>query len=226
MKRQRTVTACAALVAASVLVAGCGGDDGGSDKAPKNEIAGAEKTASPKPSPSASASKSTASEEGAPDLSLPKDLKVVTDWEVPKGAEEAAALRDAVNALTGQVRAIARQDVDDPAYLFYSYPASNARQWMQTDVKTHVQKKSSVTGTRTLSKQSVQIVRPHATAVVTFCVDDHEYAAKHLDTGKVINDSDDATNYIKYEWGMTTTGKDGHWRAKEIRGVTAAKECM
>ncbi|WP_435193535.1 hypothetical protein [Streptomyces sp. NRRL F-5630] len=223
MKRQRALTACVALVATSVLVAGCGGDDEKSDKADEGKIAGAEKSPSAKPSPTPSA---TEGHQDGPDLSLPKDVKVVTDWTQPEGKEEAAVLRDAVNALTGQVRAITRQDVDDPAYLYYSYPASNARQWMQTDVKTHVEKKSSVTGTRRLSKQSVQIIKAHSSAVVTFCVDDHEYAAKRLDTGKVVNDSDDATNYVKYEWGMATTGKDGHWRAKEIRGTTAAKECM
>nr|WP_202531449.1 hypothetical protein [Streptomyces sp. SID8380] len=217
------MTACVALVVASVLVAGCGGDDEKSDKADEGKIAGTETTAPAKPSPTAS---EAAGEKDGPDLSLPKDVKVVTDWTEPQGKEEAAALRDAVNALTGQVRAITQQDVDDPAYLYYSYPASSARQWMQTDVKTHVEKKSSVTGTRRLSKQSVQIVKAHSSAVVTFCVDDHEYAAKQVETGKVVNDSDDATNYVKYEWGMTTTAKDGHWRAKEIRGTTAAKECM
>ncbi|WP_433340885.1 hypothetical protein [Streptomyces sp. CA-253872] len=210
---------------ASVLVAGCGGDDEKSDKAAGDKIAGAGESASTKPTRTPTPS-APASPAGGPDLSLPKDVKIVKDWTEPKGKEEAAALRDAVNALTGQVRAITRQDAADPAYLYYSYPGSNARQWMQTDVKTHVDKKSSVTGTRRLSKQSVQIVTSQSTAVVTFCVDDHEYAAKQLETGKVVNDSDDATNYVKYEWGMTTTGKDGHWRAKEIRGTTAAKECM
>lgn len=226
MKRQRTVTACAALVAASVLVAGCGGDDGGSDKAPKNEIAGAEKTASPKPSPSASASKSTASEEGAPDLSLPKDLKVVTDWEAPKDSAKARALESAVGYLTALDVGIARQNSADPAVGYFTYPQSRAATLAKQHIENHVKDHASVTGTERLHTYDVNVVKPNSTAVVSLCVDDSQYFGKDAKTGEVHKSEPSAKDHTAYEFGMKTTGPKAPWRVWEVRAETSSTKCQ
>ncbi|MDT0407577.1 MULTISPECIES: hypothetical protein [Streptomyces] len=221
MKRQRTLTACVALVAASVLVAGCGGDDEKSDKADEGKIAGTETTAPAKPSPTAS---EAAGEKDGPDLSLPKDLKVVTDWAEPGDADQAGALRDAARFVIGLDRAIARQDVSDEAYRYYSYPASNARKAAEENIKLHVDHDRSVTGTRRLHKESMQVVKAHKTVVVQFCVDDQKYFGKDLKTSKKIEGDSPEDAYSKYEIGMVSV--DGKkWVAKELKATTGDAEC-
>ncbi|MFJ4439977.1 hypothetical protein [Streptomyces sp. NPDC088923] len=221
MKRQRTLTACVALVAASVLVAGCGGDDEKSDGADEGKIAGAEKSPSAKPSPTPSES---GAGEGGPDLSLPKDLKVVTDWEAPSGADQAGALRDAARFVIGLDRAIARQDASDAAYRYYSYPASNARAAAEENIELHVDHKRSVTGARRLHKESTQVVKAHKTVVVQFCVDDQKYFGKDLKTGKKVEGDSPEDAYSKYEIGMVSVGDD-RWVAKELKATTGDAEC-
>ncbi|WEH29265.1 hypothetical protein [Streptomyces sp. AM 3-1-1] len=221
MKRQRTLTACVALVAASVLVAGCGGDDEKSDKADEGKIAGTETSAPAKPSPTAS---EAAGEKDGPDLSLPKDLKVVSDWREPADAEKAAALRGARNFVTGLLRGITRQDVDDPAYQYYSYPASSARSQAKANIQLHIDHGQSVTGTRRLHKESVQVIRKHETAVVSFCVDDHDYNGKKVKTGEIVDSGTSENAYGKYELGMVSTN-GSHWVAKELKANSGDAEC-
>ncbi|WP_432090523.1 hypothetical protein [Streptomyces sp. NRRL F-5630] len=221
MKRQRALTACVALVATSVLVAGCGGDDEKSDKADEGKIAGAEKSPSAKPSPTPSA---TAGQQDGPDLSLPKDLKVVSDWREPADAEEAAALRGARNFVTGLLRGITRQDVNDPAYLYYSYPASSARSQAKANIQLHIDHGQSVTGTRRLHKESVQVVRKHETMIVSFCVDDRDYNGKKVKTGKIVNSGTSENAFGKYEFGMVSSN-GRHWVAKELKAKSGDAEC-
>ncbi|MFF4291847.1 hypothetical protein ACFY0R_42250, partial [Streptomyces sp. NPDC001633] len=93
MKR-RTLPAAAALAATSaLLLTACGsGDDKASDN---DKIAGADQGAK---TPTASVSASGAPAEDKPDgvdVSLPKDVNLVFDWEKPKDKNEAAAMDDA-----------------------------------------------------------------------------------------------------------------------------------
>ncbi|MGE9695818.1 hypothetical protein ACQKFA_18860 [Streptomyces sp. CH6] len=221
MKRQHALTACVALVATSVLVAGCGGDDEKSDKADEGKIAGAEKSPSAKPSPTPSA---TAGQQDGPDLSLPKDLKVVTDWAEPSVSDKAGALRDAARFVIGLDRAIARQDANDAAYRYYSYPASNARKAAEENIKLHVDHDRSVTGTRRLHKDFEQVVKAHEIVVVQFCVDDQKYFGKDLKTGKKIEGDSPEDAYSKYEIGMVSVGGN-KWVAKELKATTGDAEC-
>ncbi|WP_129288272.1 hypothetical protein [Streptomyces sp. GZWMJZ-114] len=223
MKRQRTLTACVALVAASVLVAGCGGDDEKSDKADEGKIAGTETTAPAKPSPTAS---EAAGEEDGPDLSLPKDVKIVTDWDEPSGAEEAAVLRDARDFTVAFYRAIAQQDSRDPAYLSYTYPGGNARRIAEKNVRDHVAKKYSVSGTERLTRPNVEIVHKGSTAVVTYCADDTHFYTKDLKAGKPMLTTPSADDHILFELGMTAVGKEERWVVKELRSDVGAQQCQ
>ncbi|MFD6153722.1 hypothetical protein [Streptomyces sp. NPDC060243] len=224
MKRQRTLTACVALVAASVLVAGCGGDDEKSDKADEGKIAGTETTAPAKPSPTAS---EAAGEEDGPDLSLPKDVKVLLDWTAPKGAQEAAVLRDAGRFMVGLNRAMALQDEKDPAYLLYSYPGTNARKVAQDTVKDQIKAHMGVTGEERLHSPDVNIVHKGSAAVVSFCADDSHFYSKDLKTGRTLRTTPSADDHTRYEFGMASVDKSGtRWVTKEIRAQGSATECQ
>ncbi len=223
MKRQRALTACVALVATSVLVAGCGGDDEKSDKADEGKIAGAEKSPSAKPSPTPSA---TAGQQDGPDLSLPKDVKIVADWAEPSGAEEAAVLRDARDFTIAFYRAITQQDVRDPAYLSYTYPGGNARRITEKNVRDHVAKKYSVSGTERLTRPSVEIVHKGSTAVVTYCADDTHFYTKDLKAGKPMLTTPSPDDHILFELGMSAVGHKGRWVVKELRADVGAQQCQ
>ncbi|MFJ5091030.1 hypothetical protein [Streptomyces sp. NPDC088674] len=223
MKRQRTLTACVALVAASVLVAGCGGDDEKSDKADEGKIAGTETTAPAKPTPTAS---EAAGETDGPDLSLPKDLKVVTDWEAPTDSEKADVLKSAVGYLTALDVGIAHQDSEDPAVGHFTYPQSRAATLAKQHIENHVKDHASVTGTERLHRYEVNVVRPHSTAVVSLCVDDSQYYGKDVKTGEVHKSEPSAKDHTAYEFGMKTTGSKAPWRVWEVRAETSSAKCQ
>ncbi|WP_431036040.1 hypothetical protein ACQYWQ_18815 [Streptomyces sp. P6-2-1] len=225
MKRQRALTACVALVAASVLVAGCGGDDEKSDKAAGDKIAGAGESASTKPTRTPTPS-APASPAGGPDLSLPKDLKVVTDWKAPADSERADALAAAVGYLTALDVGIAHQDSSDPAVGFFTYPQSRAATLAKQHIENHVKDQASVTGTERLHRYEVDIVRPHSTAVVSFCVDDSRYYGKDVKTGEVHRTEPGAKDHTAYEFGMRTTGAKAPWRVWEVRAETSSAKCQ
>lgn len=228
MNRQRLLPAAALLAVVSVLLTGCGGgDDGDGDSGSGSgkKVAGADvgsPKASESPSPTASAS-----DPKAPDLSLPKDVKVVADWREPADKEQVQVLRAAANFMVGLNRAIVQQDAKDPAYLYYSYPQGQTRQSSQKNVQEHVDKKYSVTGTERMTRPSVKIVHSGSTAVVSFCVDDTNFYTKDLKTGKPMLTKPSADDHTKFEFGMIGSGEAGGvWRAREVRADVGAQECQ
>ncbi|MGC0427908.1 Asp-tRNA(Asn)/Glu-tRNA(Gln) amidotransferase A subunit family amidase [Streptomyces sp. SAI-195] len=101
-----TLTAATFAATAALLLTACGGEDSSPD-----DIKGAETEAS---SSSPSASASGAADVKRPDVSLPKDLKLVFDFDRPSDAGQAAALEDAANYIRALNHGITEQDAKDP----------------------------------------------------------------------------------------------------------------
>lgn len=223
MNRQRLLTTGAAFVAASVLLVGCGGgDDDGDDSGKK--VAGADTDSVAPKSPSPSAKPSKPADPDAPDLTLPKDLKIVTDWREPADKEKAAALDDAVKFVIGLNRAITHQDVNDPGYKYYSYPASQAQKMAKSNIQLNIDHDNSVTGTRRLHRETVGAVHAHKSVIVGFCVDDRDFSGKNVKTGKAVGASSAKAAYSKYEFEMVAV-KDSAWVAQRLRAEAGAAEC-
>jgi hypothetical protein len=93
--KRRSLPFTAALTATEALqLTACGsGDDKSGDD---DKIAGGQGAETPKESASASRAPAGATPDGV-DVSLPKDMNLVFDWDRPKNKDEAAAMQDAAN---------------------------------------------------------------------------------------------------------------------------------
>ncbi|MFE9249845.1 hypothetical protein [Streptomyces sp. NPDC007088] len=226
MNRQRLLPAAALLAAVSVSLTACGGgDDGGGEADSGKKVAGAD-AGSPEASKSPSPSASTPDPK-APDLSLPKDVKVVQDWREPADKAQAAALAAAVHYLTAINRAIALQDVSEPAYLYYSYPGSAARTVAQKTVKGNITQHYSIAGTERMHRQTSKVSESGESAAVSLCTDDSKFYSKNLKTGKTEVTEPGADDHTWYELGLVrSTGSDGVWVVKEIQAKVGAEQCQ
>ena len=135
-RRALTTTTAAFATTAALLLTACGGSD---DKS-SDDIKGADKGSS---SPSASAS-ATAGGDG-PDLVLPKDFKLVFDFDKPSDAKHSAALADAQNYMRAMYHGIVAQDPEDPAYQYYS--DAQGAQYVKSQIQAAVKGGWTITGT-------------------------------------------------------------------------------
>ncbi|MGV9895817.1 hypothetical protein ACWDVV_16115, partial [Streptomyces tendae] len=118
MKRRSLPVAAALAASAALLLTACGGGD---DKSSDNDkIAGADQGSA---TPSATAESSAAPAEDKPDgvdLSLPKDMNLVFDWDKPKDKNEAAAMDDAANYVRAIYRGVDKRTTKDAALATYA----------------------------------------------------------------------------------------------------------
>ncbi|WP_329336000.1 hypothetical protein OG866_18335 [Streptomyces sp. NBC_00663] len=218
-RRTLPVTAAAFAMSAALLLSACGGgDDTSSD-----DIKGAD-TGSGRPSASASASASPAADR--PDVSLPKDLELVFDFETPSDADNAAALADAANYIRALNHGITEQDPSDPAYQYYS--AGDAARYANTQIKEYVKGGWTLTGkdryyraetSAAGESKSVKLVR------VAFCEDQTKVYGKEVKSGKVLSTEAGPENYLKFSIVMASAKSSPVWRAQQITVKEKATEC-
>ncbi|MGV9880522.1 hypothetical protein [Streptomyces sp. NPDC003006] len=117
---RRTLPVTTALAAiAALLLAGCGsgGDDSSKDR---DEIAGSDQgPAKPKKSTDPSAAPAEDKPDGV-DLTLPKDMNLVFDWDKPQDKDEAAAMDDTRHFVRSIYRGVGQQSMPDPAVAAYA----------------------------------------------------------------------------------------------------------
>ena len=98
---------------------------------------------------------------------LPKDFKLVFDFDKPSDAKHAAALADAQNYIRALDHGIAEQDPNDPAYQFYS--AAQAAQYAKSQIEAWVKGKWTVTGTDRYYDEEVTTLNDGKGVLVAFC---------------------------------------------------------
>ena len=214
-----TTTAAAFTIASTLLLTACGGGDKSS-----GTIKGADTGSG---SPSASASASASSNVDRPDVSLPKDLKLVFDFAKPSDADSAAALDDAANYIRALNHGIAKQNPQDPAYQFYS--ASDAARYANSQIQTYVKGGWTITGTDRYYRaetsaaggtQNVKLVR------VTFCENQAKAYGKEVKTGKILYTKPSLSSFLKFNILMASTKASPVWQAQSITVTEKAKECQ
>jgi hypothetical protein len=214
---RHTVTTAAALAAsAALLLTACGGSD---DKS-SDDIKGADKGSS---SPSASASATTGGD--GPDLGLPKDFKLVFDFDKPSDAKHAAALADAQNYVRAMYHGIVAQDPEDPAYQYYS--DAQGAQYVKSQIQAAVKGGWTITGTDKYYDAETTTLSGGKRVLVTFCENQAKAYSKEIKTGKVLRAEENPDSYLKQRLLMVpSSGSPQIWKVQVIEVLGKAKECQ
>lgn len=214
-RRTLTTAAVAFTASAALLLTACGGSDDSSS----DNIKGADKGSD---SPSASAS--GASNVKRPDVSVPKDLDLVFDFDKPSDADHAAALEDATNYIRALDHGIAQQDADDAAYQFYS--TGGAEKYAKSQIEAWVKGGWTVTGTDRYFNADVAPVGDGKPVLVTFCRNQAKFYSKKIKTGKTNYTEENLDSYQKFSLLMSpSTTSSQVWQARQIEVQGKVKEC-
>ncbi|MFG3291257.1 hypothetical protein ACGF3G_20915 [Streptomyces sp. NPDC048179] len=222
MKR-RTLPAAAALAAtAALLLTACGsGDDKASDK---DKIAGADQGTK---TPTASASASGAPAEDKPDgvdVSLPKDMNLVFDWDKPKDKNEAAAMDDAANFLRAIYRGVDKRTTKDAAVA--TYATDGGLKYADTQINAYIEGGWTVIGTRRHYDATTRSTTDGKSVEVAFCSDSSKFYGKETKSGKVLKTDPSIKDfdYFKIIMVKYPTGTD-LWQASKVYVETEATKC-
>ncbi|MBZ6193422.1 hypothetical protein KVH07_10835 [Streptomyces olivaceus] len=197
-RNTRTTTAVTLIAAATLLLTACGsgGDTAG--------VSG----------PSSSPPPSRTADVNRPDVSLPKDLKLVFDFEKPSDADSAAALDDAANYIRALNHGITEQDAKDPAYGFYS--AAGAARYAESQIQEYVDGGWTLTGEDRYYQAGTSPTDEGESIVVTFCEDQSQAYGKEVKTGKVHRTEESPASYQKFSLLMAPQEGSSVWHAQQI----------
>jgi hypothetical protein len=215
-RRALTTTTAALAATAALLLTACG--EGGDDKS-SDDVKGAD---SGTKSPSASASDSAGVDR--PDVSVPKDLKLVFDFDKPSDAKHAAALADAENYVKAMYHGIAAQDPNDPAYQFYS--DGQAEQYVKSQIQTWVKGGWTPTGTDQYYDAETTTLTGGKRVLVTFCENQGKAYSKDIKTDKILRTEENLDSYLKHRLLMVpSSGSPQVWKVQVTEVIGKAKEC-
>ncbi|MEU1938607.1 hypothetical protein ACH49O_32190 [Streptomyces coeruleorubidus] len=212
-------TAAGLTVAAALLLTACGG---GGDRS-SDGIEGAGKGAG---RPSASASGPASADVERPDVSVPKDLYLVFDFEKPSDQDSAAALEDVANYLRALNHGITKQDPADPAFRFYS--SGQAAQYAHSQIKEYVDGGWTLTGTDRYYDAEISPrdeTEKIKTVSVTFCEDQSKVFGREVKSEKVHRTKESLASYQKFTLLMASVKDDPVWRAQRITVEGEAAAC-
>ncbi|MFH8468767.1 hypothetical protein [Streptomyces sp. NPDC017991] len=213
---RHTVTTAALAATAALLLTACTGNN---DK-PSDDIKGADTGANVSPSATAS----TSADGDGPDLSLPKDVDLVFDFDKPSDAKHEAALADAKNYLRAMYHGIVAQDPDDPAYRYYS--GGQATQYVKSQIEAAVKGGWTPSGTEMYYDEDVTTLSDGKRTLVTFCSDQSKIFSKDIESGEINRTEESLSSYLKFRLLMLPpSGSSQVWKAQVSEVVSKAKEC-
>ncbi|MEU5892811.1 hypothetical protein ABZ835_39125 [Streptomyces sp. NPDC047461] len=222
MKRRSLPVAAALAATAALLLTACGsGDDEASDN---DKIAGAGQGSE---SPKASASASGAPAEDKPDgvdVSVPKDMNLVFDWEKPKDKDEAAAMEDAANFLRAIYRGVDKRSTKDAALA--AYATGDGLHYGEVQINEWIKGGWTGTGTRRHYDATTRSASNGTSVEVGFCSDASKFYGKEVKTGKVLKTEPSLKDFGYYKIIMVKvpTG-EGLWQASKVYVETGAEQC-
>jgi hypothetical protein len=222
--KHRTLPAAAALAAtAALLLTACGNGD---DKSSNNDkIAGADQGSE---SPKASAEASGASAEAKPDgvdVSLPKDMNLVFDWNKPKNKNEAAAMDDAANYIRAIYHGVDKRTSKVAAVTAYS--TGGGLTYAQTQIGDRVKGGWTATGTRRHYDVTTRSTSNGQSVEVAFCVDSSKFYGKEVKTGKILKSKPSIADYDYFKIIMVKYPTDeALWQASKVYVEGKAAKCQ
>ncbi|MGV9880530.1 hypothetical protein [Streptomyces sp. NPDC003006] len=222
---RRTLPVTTALAAiAALLLTGCGsgGDDSSKDR---DKIAGADQgPAKPKKSADPSAAPAEDKPDGV-DLTLPKDMNLVFDWDKPKDKAEAAAMNDAANFMRAIYRGVDKRTSKDAAVAAYS--TGEGLHYAKVQIDSRVDGGWTAIGTRRHYQATTRSAPNGNSVEVAFCVDSSKFYGKETKSGKVLKSKPSVEDFDHFKIVMVKfpTGK-GLWQASKVFVETKAEKCQ
>ncbi|MEU8601098.1 hypothetical protein [Streptomyces parvulus] len=223
MKRRSLPVAAALAASAALLLTACGGGD---DKSSDNDkIAGADQgTETPKESAKPSGAGATDKPDGV-DVSLPKDMNLVFDWDKPENKDEAAAMEDAANFFRAIYRGVDKRTPKDAAVA--AYATGDGLYYAQTQINEWI--KGGWTATGMLRHYDVTTrSAPNGNSVeVAFCADAGKFYGKEVKTEKILKTEPSIEDFDYYKIVMVKypTG-ESLWQASKVFVETKAAKCQ
>jgi len=223
VKRRSLPVAAALAATAALLLTACGSED---DKSSDNDkIAGADQGAE---TPKESTEPSAAPEEDKPDgvdVSLPKDMNLVFDWEKPKAKNEAAAMDDAANFFRAIYRGVDKRTTKDAAVA--AYATSDGLHYANTQINAWIEGGWTATGTLRHYDATTRSASNGTSVEVAFCADAGKFYGKEIKTKKVLKTEPSIEDFDYYKIIMVKypTGED-LWQASKVYVETKAAKCQ
>lgn len=223
MKRRTLSAAAAFAAAATLLLTACGGGDDNGKATDK--IAGADQGAE-KPTKSAEPSGAPAADKpDGVDVSLPKDMNLVFDWEKPKDKNEAAAMDDAANYLRAIYRGVDKRTAKEAAVT--AYATGEGLHYAETQINEWIKGGWTATGTRRHYDATTRSA-PNGTSVeIAFCADTGKFLGKEIKTGKVLKSDPSPKDFNHYKIIMVKyPTSESLWQASQVFVETEAEKCQ
>ncbi len=223
MKRRSLPVAAALTATAALLLTACGSGD---DKSSANDkIAGAEQsTATPTKSAGPSATAAAEDKPDGVDVSVPKDMNLVFDWDKPANKNEAAAMDDAANYIRAIYHGVDKRTADDAAVTTYS--TGGGLTYAKTQIESRLKGDWTATGTRRQYQATARSASNGNAVEVAFCVDSSKFYGKEVKTGKVLKTTPSISDFAYFKIIMVKfpTG-DSLWQASKVFVETKAEQC-
>ncbi|MFI9819831.1 hypothetical protein ACIHFC_05035 [Streptomyces sp. NPDC052013] len=223
MKRRTLPVAVAFAATTALLLTACGG---GEEKAGDNDkIAGADQGAE---TPKESAKPSAAPAEDKPDgvdVSLPKDINLVFDWDKPEDKNEAAAMDDAANFFRAIYRGVDKRTTKDAAVT--AYATGEGMHYAEVQIESRVDDGWTATGTRRHYQATTRSAPNGNSVEVAFCVDSSKFYGKKVKTGKILKTKPSIADfdYFKIIMVKSPTGEE-LWQASKVFVEAEAAQCQ
>ncbi|MFE7069855.1 hypothetical protein ACFU96_07185 [Streptomyces sp. NPDC057620] len=220
-RRSLPVAAALAATAALLLTACGGGDDKSSDN---DKIAGADQE-SKKPTKSAEPAGSSEDSPDGVDVSLPKDMNLVFDWDKPKAKNEAAAMDDAANFFRAIYRGVDKRTAKEAAVT--TYATGDGLHYAQVQINEWIKGGWTATGTLRHYDARTRSTTNGNSVEVAFCADASKFFGKEIKTKKVLTTEPSVNDFDYYKIIMVKfpTG-DGLWQASKVIVETKAAKCQ
>jgi hypothetical protein len=215
--------AAALAATAALLLTACGTGDAKSSDNDKIADAG-QRAETPEESGEPSAAPAEDKPDGA-DVSLPKDMNLVFNWDRPKDKNEAAAMQDAANFVRAIYRGVDERTTKDAAVVAYS--TGDGTRYAKTQIDTRLDGGWTATGTRRHYQATTRSAPNGNSVEVAFCVDSSKFYSKEIETGKVLKGAPNITDfdYFKIVMVKLPTG-DGLWQASKVYVEAKAAKCQ
>ncbi|WP_395575326.1 hypothetical protein [Streptomyces sp. BK79] len=222
MKRRSLPVAAAFVAAAGLFLTACGS---GEDKASDNDkIAGADQgSETPKESPKPSGAPTQAKPDGV-DVSLPKDMNLVFDWEKPKNANESAAMSDTANFFRAIYRGVDKRTTKDASVT--TYATGEGLNYANTQINAWIEGGWTATGTLRHYDATTRSAPNGKSVEVAFCADSGKFFGKEIKTDKILKTEPSIEDFDHYKIIMVKypTGTD-LWQASKVFVETKAAKC-
>lgn len=231
MRDHWAATAFTVTVVAAVTLTGCGGGSGGDSAT----ISPAAQTTGPPATTTAAPTGASGPQAGPPlkidpAVALPKDVKVVFDWTMPRDPAQNAALTAAANYLQAIDHAIVKQNAQDPP--LHAYAAADALDYARGFVQQNIDDKLTLSGTDRFFRPVFGTGGTGAkggsggAVEIKLCNNQSKIYSKEIVGGKVHVTGEDNRNYVFYDIVVVELpAAHPYWQAQGITVKEGALQC-